>query len=132
VYIEGYPTDLNLLVVAENAIPEAFTSAYRDNEVRFVIKVKSHGYMNQEFPSKLLSEFEAIRQRYSHTNCAYLTIRETLPPGREASISYIRELKIVLDPKYKAFCLAEPAMQEVIPGQWRQFVNHILEKSSNP
>lgn len=130
VYIEGYPTEFNLLVVAENAIPEAFTNAYRDNEVWFVIKVKSHGYMNGEFPSKLLSEFEAIRQHYGHVNCAYLTIFETLHPEEKASISYIRELKKVLEPKYRAFCLSEPATQEVIPGQWRQFVSYITENSS--
>ena len=127
-YIEGYPTEFDLLVVTESALPAAFTSAYRSDDVRFVIEVKSHGYMNRGFPSKLLSEFEAIRERYKNVNCTYLTVRETWNPKRAASISYIRQLKNVLEPKYRVFCLAESRTQELIPGQWGQFVNHVFGK----
>ena len=130
VYIEEYPTEFDLLVVTESALPAAFTSAYRDDDLQLIIEVKSHGYMNRGSPSKLLSEFEAIQERYKNVNCTYLTIRETWNPKREASISYVRELKKVLDPKYQAFCLAESRTQELIPGQWRQFVNHVLGNST--
>ena len=47
-YIEGYPTEFDLLLVTEDALPAAFTNAYRDSEVRFVIEIKSHGYMDPE------------------------------------------------------------------------------------
>jgi hypothetical protein len=81
--------------------------------------------MDREFPSKLLSEFEALRERYKNVNCSYLTIRETWNPKRDGSISYVRELKNALEPKYRVFCLAESSAQNLIPGQWRQFVNHV-------
>ncbi len=55
VYIDGYPVEFDLLLVTEGAIPAAFTNAYRDGEVRFVIEVKSHGYMAREFPEQVLS-----------------------------------------------------------------------------
>jgi hypothetical protein len=124
-YIEGYPTEFDLLLVTESAIPAAFTNAYQEDEVRFVIEVKSHGYMDREFPSRLLKEFETVQARYKNVSCAYLTIRETWNPKREGSISFVRELKKVLEPKYQVFCLAESRTHELIPGQWRQFVNHL-------
>ena len=130
VYIDGYPTEFDLLLVTEDAIPAAFTNAYRDRDVRFIIQMKSHRYTNLEFPSKLLSEFKALTERYKNLNCTYLTIRETLTHNREASISHIEELKKVLEPKYRAFCLAESRAQEIIPGQWRQFVNHVSTGTS--
>lgn len=125
VYIEDCPTEFDLLLVAKDAIPAAFTNAYRNEEVRFVIEIKSRGYINPEFPSKLRTEFDAVCDRYKNVNCTYLTIRETRNPKQEASISYIRELKKVLAPKYQAFCLAESRTDEPIPGQWRQFVKHL-------
>jgi len=128
-YIEGYPAELDLVLVTEDAIPAAFTNAYRDTDVRFVVEVKSHGYMNQGFPSKLLSEFDAIHARFKNVDCTYLAIRETWNPTGEAPTSSIRELKEVLEPKHRAFCLAELRTGELIPGQWRQFVNHILARS---
>ena len=127
-YIEGYPTEFDLLLVTEDALPAAFTNAYRDHEVRFIIEVKSHGYMNREFPSRLLSEFEAVRERYANVNCTCLTIRETPMPKREAAVSYLRELKKILEPKYRVFCLAESRSGELVSGgQWHQFVSHIVE-----
>jgi hypothetical protein len=124
-YIEGYPVEFDLLQVTENAIPAAFTSAYREDEVCFVIKVKNHGYMGQEFSSKLLSEFEGLRDRYKNVKCSCLTIQETWNPKGDESTNYVRELKSVLEPKYSVFCLADSRTQEPIPGQWRQFVNHV-------
>jgi len=126
VYIEGYPAEFDLLLVTENALPAAFTSAYRNDDVRFIIEVKSHGYMSREFPSKLISEFGAVRERYKNVNCTYLTIRETWNPKREGSISYVRELKKVLEPQYRVFCLAESRTHKIVAGQWREFVNHLM------
>jgi hypothetical protein len=126
-YIEGYPSEFDLLLVAESAIPAAFTNAYCEDEVRFVIEIKSHGYMDREFPSRLLEEFEALQEHYKNVKCTYLTIRETWNPKREGSISYVRELKKVLEPKYQVFCLAESRTHEIIPGQWRQFINYVTQ-----
>jgi len=128
-YIEGYPNEFDLLLVTENAIPAAFTNAYRNTDVRFVIEVKSHGYTDQERPPKLLSEFEDIRKRYRNVNCTSLTISETLEPKRDGS-SYFRDLKDALGPRYEAFCLADSRIQELIPGQWKQFVSHVTENGA--
>lgn len=124
-FIDGYPTELDLLMVTGSTIPRAFTNAYRNEEVRFVIEVKSHGYMQREFPTILLSEFEALRSRFPNVNCTYVTVRETWNPKRETSISYVRELKKTLEPRYRVFCLAESRTHELIAGQWQEFVNHL-------
>ena len=129
VYIDGYPTEFDLLLVTKDAIPGAFTKAYRSDEVRFVIEVKSHGYTDQNHPPRLLSEFDSVRDRYKNVNCTNLTIRENWAPKRDASINYIGELRKVLQPKYQAFCLAESRTGELMAGQWRQFVNHVVENN---
>ncbi len=123
VYIDGYPTEFDLLLVNQNAIPRAFTNAYRNEEVRFVIEVKSHGYMRHDYPQKLLCDFDALRRYYPNINCVYLTIRETWKTTKSGSISYVEDMKRTLEPKYRAFCLAESRTQEIVPGQWREFVN---------
>ena len=127
VYIDGYPTEFDLLLVEENAIPAAFTNAYSNRDARFVIEVKSHGYMRRDFPEHLLSQFTDLQTQYPNVNCTYLTIRETWNPKRDDSISYVRELKKVLEPHFRVFCLAESRTHELIPGQWREFVNHLAE-----
>jgi hypothetical protein len=124
-FIDGYPTEFDLLMVTENAIPRAFTNAYRAQEVRFVIEVKSHGYMKREFPTLLLLRFEDVRKRYPNVNCTYLTIRETWNPRKQTSISFVRELKKVLEPRYRIFCLSESRTHDLIAGQWEEFVNHL-------
>jgi hypothetical protein len=124
-YIDGYPVECDLLLVTEGAIPEAFTNAYRDEDVRGVIKVKSHGDMTREFPEQLLSQFTALQMQFPNVNCTYLTIRETSGPKRDASISYVRELKEALEPRYRVFCLSESRTHGIILGQWREFVNHL-------
>jgi hypothetical protein len=124
-YIDGYPAEFDLLLVTEGAIPAAFTNAYRDEDVRVVIEVKSHGDMAREFPEQLLSQFTALQMQYPNVNCTYLTIRETWNPGRDVSISYVRELKRALEPRYRVFCLSEPRTSGIILGQWREFVNHL-------
>jgi len=126
VYIEGLPTELDLLLVTENAIPAAFTNAYRDNEVRFMIDVKSHRSMNREDSSELSSEFEALQEHCKEMTYAFLTILETSNLAGEGVSNRIAALNQILAPRGKAFCLAESEPQEVIPGQWWQFVHHAL------
>jgi hypothetical protein len=130
VYIEGYPAEFDLLLVAESALPAAFTNAYRDSEVQFVIEVKSHGHMAPDYPEELLSQFRTLREQYPNVNAAYLTIRETWNPKRENSISYVKELKRALGPQFRVFCLAEPRTNEIIRGQWREFVSHLANTHS--
>jgi len=124
VYIDGYPTEFDLLLVTHTAIPAAFTNAYRDQEVRLVIEVESHGKMDREFSSELIKKFENLRYSYRNIRCAYLTIRDK---GSDENTS--TELKKLLEPYHPVFCLAESTTYELIPGQWREFVNHVATVS---
>ncbi|MGA2625653.1 MAG: hypothetical protein ABSF63_01145 [Candidatus Bathyarchaeia archaeon] len=125
-YIDGYPAEFDLLLVTGSAIPAAFTNAYRDGDVRFVIEVKRHSYMAPEFPERLLSQFNTLRKQYPNVDCTYLTIRETWNPKKTDPISYVGNLRRVLEPQYRVFCLAESRTQEIVSGQWREFVNHLV------
>lgn len=125
VYVEGHPTEFDLMLVSESAIPAAFTNTYRDSEVQFVIEVKSHGHMAPDYPEELLSQFHTLRKQYPNVNCTHLTIRETWNPKKENSISVVKELKKTLEPQFRVFCLAKSRTHDLIPGQWREFVNHL-------
>jgi hypothetical protein len=125
-YVDGYPAEFDLLLVTGSAIPAAFTNAYRDGDVRFVIEVDNHSCMAPEFPEQLLSQFNTLRTQYPNVNCTYLTIRETLNPKKTDPISYVGNLRRVLEPQYRVFCLAESRKQEIVSGQWREFVNHLV------
>jgi hypothetical protein len=124
-YVDGYPAEFDLLLVTGSAIPAAFTNAYREGDVRFVIEVKNHSDMAPEFPEQLLSQFNTLRKQYPNVNCTYLTIRETWNPKTDP-ISYVGNLRRVLEPQYRVFCLAESRKQEIVSGQWREFVNHLV------
>jgi hypothetical protein len=129
-YIDNYPTEFDLLLVSGSAIPAAFTNAYRDVDVRFVIEVKSHGNMAREFPEQLLSQFNTLSKQYPNVNCTHLTIRETWNPKRVDTISCVGNLQRVLEPQYRVFCLAESRTHEIVAGQWRAFVNHVVANAS--
>ena len=128
VYIDGYPTEFDLLLVTHTAIPAAFTNAYRDQEVRLVIEVESHGRIDHEISSKLATEFENLCFSYRNIKCTYLTIREA-GNDEKTSTGHIAELKKLLEPNCPIFCLAESTTYELIPGQWREFVNHVTTVS---
>ncbi len=89
------------------------------------MEVKSHGYMDKEYPRKLGLKFDAIVKNFPHTKCVYLAIRETWKPKRPKSISYVEVLKRVLQPNHKVFCLKDARTCEVFAGQWEGFVKAV-------
>ena len=125
VYVDGYPTEFDLLLVTESAIPAAFTNAYSNLDVRFVIEIKSHSYENHALSEQLLSQFNALQKQYPNVNCTFLTIRDTWNPNSVDSTSYLGDLKKIFEPQFSVVCLAESRTMQLIPGQWRDFVNHL-------
>jgi hypothetical protein len=129
VYVEGYPAEFDLMLVSESAIPAAFTNAYRNSEVQFVIQVGSHSLMAPDNHEELLSQFRSLREQYPTVNCTHLAIREDWNPNGEKSTSYIEEVKRAFEPQFRVFCLAEHRAYNIIPGQWREFVSHLANTS---
>jgi len=124
-YIDGHPTELDLLLVTESAIPEAFTNAYREGEVRCAIEVENQAQLTLGLPEQLFSQFTTLQNQYPHVNCTYLSIREPWNPERAGSVSPMTDLRKTLEPKFRVFCLSESRTQKIVPRQWREFVNHI-------
>ena len=125
VYVDEHPTEFDLLLVRESAIPAAFTNAYSNLDVRFAIETKSHSYVRRDFPKQLLGKFTALQKQHPNVNCTFLAIRDTWNPKSVGSIGYLGELKNTLEPQYRLFCLAQSRTMELVPGQWREFVNHV-------
>jgi len=130
VYIEGSPTELDLLLVTENAIPAAFTNAYRPNDVRFVVGIRNHGAAGRSFPPELLIEFETLRERHADLKFAYLAIRVRNRADDVKGTPGESHGKAVQS-GYRAFYLAESQNQEIISGQWQQFVNHVTGNTTS-
>ncbi len=91
VYIEGLPTEYDLLVVDVESNPIPFTSAYPREHIRCVIEVKRIGVIGTliTFPEgvgKIKSNFDKalghIKERNSNCKAAYITVSETVKPNR--------------------------------------------------
>lgn len=112
-YIEGYPTEFDLLVVVDdNASPMEHTNAYFPEKVKCGFEIKAHGtgYGSHEDLEKdikrIKDNFVAVNKKQHHINFVYLTYEETINPKRDTSIRYLDETKKVMEP-YKVFCLRD-------------------------
>lgn len=128
-YIEGFPTEFDLLIVNKNAIPVKHTNAYFPNQVKCGFEIKAHGtgFGGREDLEKdnknIRNNFEAVKRKYQHINFVYLTYEEVAFPKRENSIKYLDVTKEVLKP-YKVFCLKDSRRGE-IEGEWEKFVSYL-------
>lgn len=122
VFIHDYPVEFDLMITQSQAEPIRFTNSYGRESVSFVVEIKSHGYVDIEYPHKLRSAYEKIGGTFPHIHCAYLSLSETWKPKRSDYISYVELLKKILEPKYPVFCLRDSSTGEVFKGQWEGFV----------
>jgi len=123
VFIHGYPMEFDLLVLDSDAEPLPYTNSYPDKKVKFVVEVKGKGGMDKDHPSKQLAKFDAIAKKFPHIRCVYFTIRETGEPKRPNSINYLKNLRTILEPRHRVFCLKDSRTNDVYLDQWGDFVN---------
>jgi len=126
IYIDGFPTEFDLLIVRQSADPKQFTAAYLPQKVVAAIEVKEHGVFGgrQDLPrvlGKIKADFDAVVTQFSHIACVYLTMKEVSHPKRTTSINYLEETKNELAP-YQVFCLQDSRSGAIITGEWERFV----------
>ena len=136
VYLDGFPTEFDLLIVSEGATARQFTAAYPPTLAVAGIEVKASGVMGgrkglqlQKTLGRIKNNFDAIRARFPHVAFAYITIREVSQPRREGSINYLEETKRVLAP-YQVFCLQDVRTKEIFEEQWDQFMHFLKEAAT--
>jgi hypothetical protein len=131
VYIDGFPTEFDLLVVRQSAEPQQFTAAYLPQGVVAAIEVKEHGVFGGRQHlridlGKMKAKFDAVATQFSHISCVYLTMKEVSQPKRAQSINYLEETRKGLA-YYQVFCLQDSRTGTIIPGEWERFVQ-LLER----
>ncbi len=122
VFIRGYPVEFDLMIVRFQAGPASFTNAFEKDSVNFVVEIRSHGYINMEYPERLKSAFERITQAFPNVKCAYLSMNETWTPKNPGSVGHIERMRGILEPRYPVFCLRDSGTGDMIQGQWEGVV----------
>jgi hypothetical protein len=77
-----------------------------------------------------LLEFEALRERHVDLKFAYLAIRAG-NQTEDVKTAPNKSSEKAVQSGYSAFYLAELENQEIISGQWKQFVNHVTENAQS-
>lgn len=146
VYIEGVPTEFDLMVVDAESNPLPFTSAYPAEHIRCVIEVKRRGIfgridtfkkkverMKDNFDKALFiwgwdkDGLHRTKERRVNCKAAYITISETVNPKREGSHNYGNITRELLTP-YPAFILQDSRSNELQYGEWQRFIEWITSE----
>jgi len=134
-YIEGFPTEFDLLAIDKNVYPMKYTNAYPPERIRCGIEIKAHGIFGgrkdlEKVAKKIKGNFDVVKSKYPHIDFIYLTYEEVAFPKRENSINYLEETKRMINP-YRVFCLKDSRTAKLIDGEWESFVsylNHLFTK----
>lgn len=146
VYIEGVPTEFDLMVVDAESNPLPLTSAYPGEHIRCVIEVKRRGTFGKidEFKKKVertkanfdkalfmwdwdKDRLHRIKERRVNCKAAYITMSETVNPKREGSNNYGKITRELLTP-YPAFILQDSRSNELQHGEWQRFIEWITSE----
>lgn len=114
-FIEGYPTEFDMLVLSENAMPiERYSNSYKRADVKLIIEVKKSGFFYKKVEGiiQIGKYFETPLQR--GIPFFYITIKES-----ERFIKITRG-KI----GYRSFFLGT-SHKSWNNGEWKNFVNAV-------
>jgi len=137
-YIEGFPTEFDLLIIDKDASPKKYTNAYCPKDVGVGIEIKARGIFGrrenlEKIIGNIKGNFDAVRNDHPRIDFVYLTYEEVNCTKRKGSIQYLDETIKILEP-YKVFCLKESRTVEEIEGEWEKLVlylNNSLQKGDS-
>jgi hypothetical protein len=130
-YIDGFPTEFDLIIHKANAKPRQFTHAFNGNDVYALIEVKAKGIFakdaRKEIPekaSKIRENFDKIREQFHDIICCYLTVRETINPKKPTSVNFGKLTRKGLGP-YRFCCLKDTRSRQIQKGEWEGFLKEL-------
>jgi hypothetical protein len=114
VYVEGYPTEFDALVVENSAVPVLGTAAYRKDDVKLLIEIKKHGFYFKKIKEKyeISKYFRAFRD--IGKPFLYLTVRE--------SSTFISATRNVLGEDSFFLGVSHGELRE---GEWNRFIERV-------
>ena len=111
VYVEGYPTEFDALVVEKGASPVPRTAAYKKDDVKLLIEIKKHGF----YFRKIKGEYEIGKYFQAFRDVGkpflYLTVRE--------SSTFISATRKILGEDSYFLGVSHGKLTE---GEWNRFV----------
>lgn len=129
-YIEGIPTEYDLLLLQKGAVPIKYTNCFKAEDVKAVIEFKANGLYGGKVDlvnviNKVKVNFDLAHQKNANINCAYLTLQEVTHCKKLTSINYFCETQNTLKP-YEAFCFRDSRDHTKIRiGEWAKFIYEI-------
>jgi hypothetical protein len=128
-YIDGFPTEFDLLIVDKNANPIRNTNSYNTNDLHFGLEIKSKGIIAgrkdlDRVIKRIKNNFDEVKKEYQDIEFIYITYSEVWKPKRKNSIDYLEETICYLKP-YPVFCLKNNSTNNLIEGQWEALINYI-------
>ncbi len=123
-YVEGFPTEFDLVVVDGDAAPFHLTAAYPSDRVCCVVEVKTIGVVGnfdecREKLARIKRNFDDVQQANPRVKCAYLTVQEG-QPAREKSFDYVKATREKFGTG--AFILRNSRGKMPFKGEWERFV----------
>lgn len=128
-YIKGFPTEFDILIVDRDAKTDKYVKAFEPQRVRCGIESKARGtFGGREVLRKSLERikenFTRVSREYPHITFFYLTYQEVTEPKRKRSIDYLKVTRKILDP-YQVFCLKESRSDNVMVGEWDKMLSFL-------
>jgi len=133
IYIRGFPTEFDILIVDRDAEHGKYINAFEPEKVRCGIESKARGtFGGRDALRKSLGQikhnFIRVDRQYPHIMFFYLTYQEVTNPKRGSSIDYLKKTREILAP-YRVFCLKESRSGNPMLGEWDKMVSFLKEKS---
>jgi len=137
-YIEGFPTEFDLLVVNKDAKPIEYTNMYLPEKGELGIEIKAHGVFGgredlEKDIRSIKGNFDTGKSSYPHIDFIYLTYEEVAFPKRKNSIRYLDDTIRILEP-YKVFCLKDSRTGSLIDGEFgklARYLNNSLQRTGS-
>ena len=132
IYIRGFPTEFDILIVDRDAKNDRYINAFEPQKVRCGIESKARGtFGGRDALRKSLEQikrnFIRVDREYPRIMFFYLTYQEATNPKRGSSIDYLKKTREILAP-YRVFCLKESRSGNPMLGEWDKMVSFLKEK----
>jgi hypothetical protein len=125
-WVDGCPTEFDILVIDKDAMPVDFTDAYRKEQVRLLMEIKSSGvyYKREDIKNNMSEMFEKWKVETGKP-IVYLTIWEAK--------AHIKEVQDAIG-NDTAFALRVEGedMQIGIIGEWERFLDRVEALLGHP
>ncbi|WP_040683779.1 hypothetical protein [Thermobrachium celere] len=123
-FIEGCPTEFDLLIVKKGSRPIYYSNCYKSEDVFAALEIKHKGIFHVSDAQKIRDNFDRAKKLFPHIDFMYVTISERASVKNPTSINYFDVTLKTLDP-FPAYCFYDNATKTIRKQDWDDFVRHL-------